>query len=291
MKIITSQSTEDPALLEQCDTAEYLKFLACGIYDLSSNSHTFKCIRNTGECKNYMLQILLSGQGFHTIDGETHILRPGQCILYEPNQPQNFVHYGADNTSYIWIHFFGYGAPKLVEDLNLKGIHSLSTTSGLKKHTMQLARENRSLLPSSAYLCQGYLIQFLVCLSRSFKEYSATNRHSDKIDPALNHMMLEYASSELSNHDYAEMCFLSESRFSHIFKEVTGTTPKRFIEQRRIEAAKELLTNSELSISEIALSVGYPDPYYFSRVFKKNTGMPPQSYLQRHNLTINLKDF
>ena len=78
------------------------------------------------------------------------------------------------------------------------------------------------------------------------------------------------------------MCYLSLSRFSHIFKQVTGTTPKKFIELRRIEVAKELLLSSELSITEIGASVGYGDPYYFNRVFKKNVGIPPRAYIKNY---------
>ena len=55
-------------------------------------------------------------------------------------------------------------------------------------------------------------------------------------------------------------------------------TPKKFVEQKRIHAAKELLSSTELQIYEIAASVGYEDPYHFSRVFKKIVGVSPQAY-------------
>ena len=71
-----------------------------------------------------MLQVLLSGQGFHTINGVTHTLHAGQCILYDPNAPQHIIHYGADDPVMAWIHFYGHGATELVEDLKLQGMSS-----------------------------------------------------------------------------------------------------------------------------------------------------------------------
>ena len=282
MKIITSLSTTDNLLLGQYSTSRNLALLACGIQDLRDTPHTFSCIRGAGVCKNYMLQIVTSGQGFHTIHGQTHVLKAGQCILYEPGDAHHIIHYGSDNAVVIWIHFSGYGAAQLVQDLDLNGIHSLNTTSGLKKLLLRLARERRSLLPNNDYLCESYLIEFLVTLSRSFKENAFLSHYSDKIAPALNHILSEYASQELSTNDYAQMCYLSASRFSHIFKDVTGTTPRKFVEQRRVEVAKDLLLSTELSISEVSLSVGYQDPYYFSRVFKKNVGISPMAFLKQH---------
>jgi len=49
----------------------------------------------------------------------------------------------------------------------------------------------------------------------------------------------------------------------------------------RIESAKSLLISSHLSVSQISEQVGYPDPLYFSRVFKKSTGMSPKEYREK----------
>ena len=277
MKIITSASSPDEPL--SCgDPSKYLELSACGLYDLRGTSSVFTCNRPVNACETYMLQILLSGQASHVIDGATHTLHAGQCILYKPNQPQCIKHYGKDNPSFMWLHFDGYGVADIVSNLQLEGIHSLTSTSTLKKLLMELVGEKRSLLPNKEYLCQSHLLYFLVTLSHKFEENSLRTFYSGKITPAINYMMENYAAHGLSNKDYAKMCILSESRFSHIFKEMIGTTPKKFVEQKRISAAKEMLSSSKLTIFEIASSVGYEDPYHFSRVFKKNVGVSPQTY-------------
>ena len=72
----------------------------------------------------------------------------------------------------------------------------------------------------------------------------------------------------------------SSSYFRKLFKEVTGLSPIMYFNRMRIEYAKTLLRqDSTLSIKEIAASSGFPDPYYFSRVFKKITGYSPSDYL------------
>jgi AraC-like DNA-binding protein len=74
------------------------------------------------------------------------------------------------------------------------------------------------------------------------------------------------------------MCSLSLFRFIHKFKDLTGMTPIEYLTQIRINEAKFLLSNSPLNVAEISSIVGYDDPLYFSRVFKKVTGISPKNY-------------
>ena len=78
--------------------------------------------------------------------------------------------------------------------------------------------------------------------------------------------------------DYAKICNLSESRFSHLFHEITGTSPKQYILNAKIEIAKELLKNTELSVAQVGEQIGFSDQNYFSRIFKKNVFLSPSAY-------------
>ncbi len=80
----------------------------------------------------------------------------------------------------------------------------------------------------------------------------------------------EYGSTELA----ADLC-LSKSMLHSKIKNVFGITPTELITQVRIQAATELITETQLSISEIAYMVGFNDPKYFSRVYKKMTNNSP----------------
>ena len=84
----------------------------------------------------------------------------------------------------------------------------------------------------------------------------------------------------------AEYCKLSVGYFSHLFKKRIGSSPMKYLTELRIEKAKELIATNSMSLSNIAQMTGFNDPLYFSRVFKKTTGIPPKEF-QQSLLTIN----
>ena len=71
---------------------------------------------------------------------------------------------------------------------------------------------------------------------------------------------------------------ISPYYFSKIFKDETGENFIEYLTGVRMEKAKQLLLNKELSMKEICSMVGYADPNYFSRSFKKNVGVTPTEY-------------
>lgn len=79
----------------------------------------------------------------------------------------------------------------------------------------------------------------------------------------------------------ADQIHLSAGYLSCLFKKETGISLIKYIAQYRLEKAKELLDSTNLRINDIAESVGYPDPSYFSMVFKTNVGMSPNRYRER----------
>jgi YesN/AraC family two-component response regulator len=73
------------------------------------------------------------------------------------------------------------------------------------------------------------------------------------------------------------------SYFFQIFRDHTGCSPIAYLTQFRIERACDLLYTTNLGIKTIAVNVGYDDPQYFSRVFKKLIGRPPKEYRRMKN--------
>jgi YesN/AraC family two-component response regulator len=63
-----------------------------------------------------------------------------------------------------------------------------------------------------------------------------------------------------------------------VFKKYSGITILGYVHQLRMQQAKHLLTNTHRSVQEIGESLGYPDPFYFSRLFKKYEGCSPKQY-------------
>ena len=76
----------------------------------------------------------------------------------------------------------------------------------------------------------------------------------------------------------ARKVHITPSRLSHLFKDELGLTIIEYLTDIRITAAKQMLENSDLMVKQIAEKVGYQEASYFTRVFKKNTGVSPAEY-------------
>lgn len=84
--------------------------------------------------------------------------------------------------------------------------------------------------------------------------------------------------SELTLAAIAEAVALSPGHFAHAFRETTGVAPHRYIVERRVERAKELLRNSDLSLTEIAETIGCASHSHFSTLFHRVVGMTPREF-------------
>ncbi len=74
---------------------------------------------------------------------------------------------------------------------------------------------------------------------------------------------------------------VSAPYLSKLFHDHAGTSPSRYLSDLRMQKAKKLLLDSQLSIKEIAVRVGYPDPFHFSKSFKNAVGMSPAQYREQ----------
>ena len=91
-------------------------------------------------------------------------------------------------------------------------------------------------------------------------------------------LIRENYAEQLSLEGVAEQIHVSPKYLSRLFREEMGSGFSEYLTQVRLEAAEKLLSGSALSVREIALQVGYLDEKYFSRIFKKETGLKPTEY-------------
>lgn len=80
----------------------------------------------------------------------------------------------------------------------------------------------------------------------------------------------------------ASLCFMSDNYFHSLFKKEFTVTPNNYILQLRMNEALNLLSNTNLSVKEVARECGYPDAAYFSRTFSKYFGLSPNKYRSLH---------
>ncbi len=82
--------------------------------------------------------------------------------------------------------------------------------------------------------------------------------------------------------ELAELHAMNPKQFSYYFHKYTGFRPIDYVIHYRMERARELLQTGDFPIRDIAASVGYTNPLYFSRLFKKKLGITPSSYLEKN---------
>lgn len=104
-----------------------------------------------------------------------------------------------------------------------------------------------------------------------------TSRHGDSIKKATHYIQQNYM-NKITLEEVASAVHVSPNYFSKIFKEEAGINFATYLNQVRIEGAKKLLANDDISLVDVAYLAGFEDQSYFSRVFKKYTGLSPKRY-------------
>ena len=90
----------------------------------------------------------------------------------------------------------------------------------------------------------------------------------------------EHYTEKIDLNDLSAVCGLNKKYLCHSFKEITGTTPINYINKIRIENACRELRSTHKTMTEIAVEIGFNDPSYFARIFKKEKGISPKFYLK-----------
>ena len=126
-------------------------------------------------------------------------------------------------------------------------------------------------------LVNSDFLRLLVLIQRTKDHYLHPARTSLSTDRLILHLNQTYMEPWTVG-SMAAFCGISSDHLAHLFKSATNTSPMRYLNRLRIEKAQELLTVTDLQIQEIAALVGYSDGLYFSRIFKKMTGLSPLSY-------------
>jgi len=113
----------------------------------------------------------------------------------------------------------------------------------------------------------------------------ANIKHADVIYRAVDHIKKNYM-KKLTLEDVAAEVFLSPAYFSRIFKEETGDNYNAFVNTVRVEAARKLLLNEQIPLSDISALVGFEGQSYFSKVFKKRIGVSPGRFRESRGRII-----
>lgn len=105
-------------------------------------------------------------------------------------------------------------------------------------------------------------------------------RSRDDVVGTVKRYVREHIQEDIYIADIAKQVYLNEQYLMRLFKKTTGVSILEFITEERLWLAKELLVNTDYPINRVADTVGYGNYSYFTKIFKRNTGMTPQAFRQ-----------
>ncbi|WP_309387636.1 helix-turn-helix domain-containing protein [Cerasicoccus frondis] len=235
----------------------------------------------------WLLEFTLSGEGLLHLPSGDRIIRPGSLFIYEPGSPQSYENY---ETSGPWVHYWVCFQPRsewidwmrwpplddgfsILEDLDA------NVSRRVKSCFSDLVMVFHGPLPQRESLAMSLLEQLLLWCDSA--NPNAAGQHLDSRVRRAMAYICEHYREPLTLETIAGAVGISTSRLAHLFPQEVGVTAMRYLEQHRIEIARQRLAATSDSITTIAEHVGYGSPSYFSKVFRNIQGCTPRESRRR----------
>ncbi len=270
------------SFLDFKDKSRPLVVGSCGTYRLFSHPK-LPTYRPRGRLDFQIIYIASGCAYFHFDSPENEtVVNAGNIVLFRPKELQKYEYYGIDKTEVYWIHFTGSDVKNLLrrygfaDDRRIFHVGtSLEYESIFKRIILELQRCRDDYEEMMALLLRYLLIAFHREL---IKGHSVRNEYLDHEMEAAAAYFNENYNTQINIEQYAASRGMSVSWFIRNFKKYTGTTPMQFVTSIRITNAQMLLETTKYAVNEISRIVGYENPLYFSRLFRKQKGCAPSKY-------------
>lgn len=232
--------------------------------------------------KEYIFLYCLEGEGWIKINKKTIRLTPNTAFIIPENTAHKYGSSVKDAWSIYWIHFSGNYAATLYKRFSTSADEAIKIA--FDESRINLLNEIIKLLENDFSDEKIEMTHFKLITFLSSLCYSNTldNTIEDKISHSIAFMKTNL-NQVLSIDALANQACYSVSRYSELFKQKTGYSPIQFFIRLKIQKSCEYLYFTNLNIKEICKEVGFDDPYYFSRMFKKQIGLSPMQYKKTHN--------
>lgn len=232
----------------------------------------------------HLIGYVLSGKGTYN----SNPIFAGQGFIFTPNVVENLYPDESDPLELVW---FTSADPRIHELLPYYGadkhtnIFNHSFPPELQDIKEFAVSENRTTI-SDGRMLELFFSVFKHHLGEQSFAASAPTASQRYIDFSVNYIKTHY-SQHISVTKLTELLGVSQPYLYRIFREAFGKSPKAFICEYRINRAGKLLAETDIPISEIALSVGYSDSFAFSKAFSSIRGLSPSEYRNMHKATAN----
>ncbi|RKP45829.1 AraC family transcriptional regulator [Cohnella endophytica] len=234
----------------------------------------------------YLLHHVLSGKGvFRAGDFEAE-LTAGDSFLIHPGQLFHYVSDEAEPWRYRWVAFAGTQAEALVAEAGIGPSRPVvrsgaSRTPGDRCRSVYEAFRERG--SSASLAATGHLHLLFAGLQEAVAEGTTDALRPDSHSEELVRQVAGYLSTQyaepISIEGMAESLGYNRAYLSRLFKQRTGVSPVTFLTRQRVDHGRRLLRERpELTVEQIASSVGFQDALYFSKQFRRWYGQAPTDY-------------
>jgi AraC family transcriptional regulator of arabinose operon len=227
-----------------------------------------------------ILVFCLSGRGWYSSGGRRREVGSMDAFWIPAGEAHAYGSHRSEPWEIYWVHAYGKVLMELLTWTPL--MRSRPMTSFSNTHAMR--RQFNAVLQR---LEEGYsdhtlfeLSRFLVSLTSLLHVDAGLSREGEqreRIEKVME-LMRKTLSKPQALAEYAKAAGFSVSQFSFLFKRYYGTSPMAYFSELRMQRAKEWLGTTGMPIKEIAWKLGFEDQLYFSRMFKKVTGISPSLF-------------
>ncbi len=229
-------------------------------------------------CTYSKFYYIISGECELDIEGEKYRAAAGDIFLIPSGIKHSFYHINDNLITKYWFHFnFKTGNECFVKKLNLPYMINIGIKEDFVNKFKDIFRLEAEDDISSQLACKSGIIDLVSMYTAVSNRNTAVRKEAKSLKG-----LLAYISDNLDKHItlnmLAERIHLHPNYFIKFFKENVGISPIKYINRQRVERAKILLESTDMTISEIMVSVGFSDLGHFSKFFKANIGYSPKQF-------------
>ena len=243
------------------------------------------------KAENDYFMILTTSDATLETESTTFHLNIFDFLIWKPDGNQTIIHYPQDMSSFYIFIFSGTCCEEILTSLNLKinQIYNLTYNLNLPDFSKQIGYISHELnrieeKKYNTYIASTMFLEFLGHLSRHRND-SHESDSFDAIKLSVKYINT-YATKKLNINEIIKNSHLSRSTFYILFKEYTGMSILQYINDLKLSKAADYMTLLHYSATDAATVMGFDDPMYFGRIFKRKFKMTPTEYKKKHT-TLN----